>query len=167
MILFSLSSSLSYFLVLAPTSHKEVGVRPGESAPAKPRNPSGLYVSALPIATQLLPVTEQQTTKKPRTMRDEGRKEEKKKVEEYLSSRAAPVESVTMSMVAYDCVTPSEFASAGSVPNYESQCTSIFPIYATITSIIYYFLLPFPLSLFLLPLSVCRLPVCSKNITCR
>lgn len=118
-------------------------MRPGESAPAKPRNPSGLYVSALPIATQLLPVTEQQTTKKPRTMRDEGRKEEKKKVEEYLSNRAAPVESVTMSMVAYGCVTPSEFASAGSVPNYESQCTSIFPIYATITSIIYYFLLPF------------------------
>lgn len=28
------------------------------------RNPSGLYVSALPIATQLLPVTAQQTTKK-------------------------------------------------------------------------------------------------------
>lgn len=75
----------------------------GESTPAKPRNPSGLYVSALSIATWLLPVMAQQTTKKPRCEAAKRRSKEEK-AEEYLTNEAL---AVGMSM-AYDYVTPSK-----------------------------------------------------------
>lgn len=98
----------------------------GESAPAKPRNPSGLYVSALSIATWLLPVMAQQTTKKPRCEAAKRRSKEEK-AEEYLTNEALAVSRwlmTTLRLLAALVAT-----SAISVPKYEPRYAFIFSGY--------------------------------------